>query len=266
MIISSQFTTLMAPDKSRADAALSKSLSRLGSSRNDIRSAGDSARPAMAAALRAQIQKTDDAQNRVGDAISYTQTQDGYLGKIAEALNQMSDLAVRAQDAAASDADRARYQSEFSQLSDFIHSVAAKDFNGVSLFSQNALEVTLDAEGTTLTMAGVPLPGSLLDDTLPSGLNSLAEARNALVRADLSLTELSQHRSSIDACQARLNAAADQLAVSRENLMAAASRIPDVAVAGQSTQYARQNILVQSGTAIIAQANATPQDALRLLP
>ncbi len=69
----------------------------------------------------------------------------------------------------------------------------------------------------------------------------------------------------IGAYQARMNFTSEQLTVSKENLSAASSRIQDVDVAEESTQYARYNILVQSGTAMLAQANAIPQSALRLL-
>ena len=69
----------------------------------------------------------------------------------------------------------------------------------------------------------------------------------------------------IGAYQARMNLTSEQLVVSKENLSAASSRIQDVDVAEESTQYARYNILVQSGTAMLAQANQIPQSVLRLL-
>jgi len=81
----------------------------------------------------------------------------------------------------------------------------------------------------------------------------------------VAIMQLSQDRSTIGAYQARLNSTAEQLTVSKENLTAATSRIQDVDVAEETTEYARHNILVQSGTAMLAQANSMPQSALRLL-
>jgi flagellin len=81
----------------------------------------------------------------------------------------------------------------------------------------------------------------------------------------LALTQLAADRATIGSYQTRLSFTSEQLTVSKENLMAASSRIQDVDIAEESTQYARYNILVQSGTAMLAQANALPQNVLRLL-
>ena len=79
------------------------------------------------------------------------------------------------------------------------------------------------------------------------------------------INQLSQDRATIGAYQSRLNYSAEQLTVSKENLTAASSRIQDVDVAEESTQYARYTILVQSGTAMLAQANQLPASVLKLL-
>ena len=164
-----------------------------------------------------------------------------------------------------SDPDRALYQSEFAQLSEFINNSSDKDFNGVSLFSGDVLEVTIDSEGNTLQMQGISLAVAAYTDVLTADISSIEGAREALDFVKLAITQLSEDRAGIGAYQTRLNSTAEQLLVNKENLTAANSRIQDVDMAEESTEYARQNILVQSGTAMLAQANSLPQSVLRLL-
>ena len=87
----------------------------------------------------------------------------------------------------------------------------------------------------------------------------------ALTVVKTAINQLSNDRATIGAYQSRLNYTADELEISKENLASASSRIQDVDVAEESTQYARYNILVQSGTAMLAQANQLPQSVLKLL-
>src|SRR5438094_464529 len=133
---------------------LSKSLARLSSGSKIVNPADDAAGLAVSMRLDAQIARLGAAKGNVGNAISFTQTQDGYLKKIAKALDRMSELSILAQDVTKSDADRSLYNSEFAQISDYIVNAGNKDFNGVSLFSAMALNVTIDSEGSTFPMAG----------------------------------------------------------------------------------------------------------------
>src|SRR5215510_5313529 len=118
-----------------SESMLSKSLARLSSGSKIVNPADDAAGLAVSMRLDAQVQRLTAAKANVGNAISFTQTQDGYLKKIAKALDRMSELSILAQDVTKSDSDRALYDSEFQQLSDYLTSVSSKDFNGVSLFS-----------------------------------------------------------------------------------------------------------------------------------
>jgi flagellin len=266
MIISTNTTAQSSAHNLEASQTmLSKSLSRLSSGSKIVSPADDAAGLAVASRLDAQIRRIDAARSNVGNAISYTQTQDGYLKKIADALNRMSEISILAQDVTKSDSDRALYQGEFDQLSQFIASSSTKEFNGVSLFSGNALDITLDSEGNAMTMQGISLALQVYTDALGSDVSTITGAKDALDKVKLAVTQLSQDRSSIGAYQTRLNSTAEQLTDSKENLTAASKRIQDVDEAEESTEFAKQNILVQSGTAMLAQANAMPQSALRLL-
>jgi flagellin len=179
----------------------------------------------------------------------------------------MSELAILAQDVTKSDADRSLYNSEFGQLQAYVSNTSSREFNGVSLFSTTALNVTIDSEGGTFTMDGIDLSTSQYSDAISgtTDITTTGTAVTALGFVKSAITKLAEDRASIGAYQSRLNLTSEQLMVSKENLSAASSVIQDVDVAEESTQYARYNILVQSGTAMLAQANQLPQSVLRLL-
>src|SRR5262249_14410150 len=138
-------------------AALSKSLARLSSGSKIINPADDAAGLAVSSRLDAQIQRLSAANNNVGNAVSFTQAQDGYLKKVSKALDRMSELAILAQDATKTDADRALYDVEYQQLGAYITSAADRDFNGVPLFSATNIDITADGEGNTFPMNGIDL-------------------------------------------------------------------------------------------------------------
>src|SRR5579864_4056955 len=118
----------------QSSAQLSRSLARLSSGSKVTSPADDSAGLAVSMKLTAQMGRIDAASNNVGNAISFNQTQDGYLQKVGDALNRMSELAVLAQDVTKTSSDTALYQEEFKTLGVFVNDVANKTFNGVTLF------------------------------------------------------------------------------------------------------------------------------------
>ena len=248
-----------------SESMLGKSLARLSSGSKIVNPADDAAGLAVSMRLDAQIQRLNAAKSNVGNAISFTQTQDGYLKKIAKALDRMSELSILAQDVTKSDADRGLYDAEFQQLTEYVTSAASKDFNGVSLFSAASLNVTIDSEGGSFPMAGIDMSVATYSNAVAADVTTTTTAIAALTAVKAAITQLATDRATIGAYQSRMNFTAEQLTVSKENLSAASSRIQDVDVAEESTQYARYNILVQSGTAMLAQANQLPQSALRLL-
>jgi len=248
-----------------SQAQLSKSLARLSSGSKIVNPSDDAAGVAIASRLDAQIKRIDAAQGNVGNAVSFTQTQDGYMKKIAKALDRMSELSILSQDVTKGNPDRALYQNEFAQLSSYITEAASKDFNGVSLFSSTGLNVTTDSEGSTFSMGGVDLGTGVYSAALGGTVATSGGASAALTNVRLAIVQLSSDRATVGSYQSRLNYVSEGLSVSKENLSAASSRIQDVNVAEESTNFAKQNILVQSGTAMLAQANQLPQSVLRLL-
>jgi flagellin len=187
------------------------------------------------------------------------------MQKVNDALNRMSELSVLSQDVTKTDSDRALYNQEFTTLATYIGDVTNKDFNGVSLFSGTDLNVTTDSDGNTFTNKGVNLGSSVYTTATGSSIDTVANAKTALTNIKAAITQLASDRASIGSNIESLGYYNDQLASLKNNLSAANSRITDVDVAQESTQYAKYNILVQTGTAMLAQANAMPQSVLKLV-
>ncbi len=250
---------------SESSSKLAKSLARLSSGSRLISPEDDAAGAAVSLRFDAQINRINATSSNVGNAVSLTQTQDGFLQKVGKALDRMSELTVLSQDVTKSNADRTLYNSEFSTLGAYITDIASKDFNGVSLFTATALAVTTDSDGTTFSMSGINLGASGYTTATASNVSSASGAATALTNVKAAIVQLTTDRSTIGASLQRLNLTNEHLGVLKDNLSAANSRIKDVDVAYESTQFAKYNILVQSGTAMLAQANQNPQSALRLL-
>ena len=249
-----------------SSAKLSRSLARLSSGSRIVSPEDDAAGLAVSLKFDAQINRIGAASTNVGNAISFTQTQDGFLQKVQKALDRMSELSVLAQDVTKTTTDLSLYDKEFKTLQSYITDVSGKDFNGVKLFSSATLDVTIDSEGAKFNMSGISLGTAVYTGaTTTVDITTTATASTALTNVKAALSQLATDRATIGASTARLNSTSEQLGVLKTNLSAANSRIKDVDVAEESTQFARYNILVQAGTAMLAQANATPWSALRLL-
>lgn len=247
---------------SESSSALSKSLSRLSSGSKIVSPEDDAAGLAVATRFDAQISRIKAASSNIGNAVSFAQTQDGFLQKVSKAMDRMSELSVLAQDVTKTDTDRGLYDTEFQKLATYINDLATKDFNGVSLFDGTDLDVTVDSDGNTTTATGID--GSAYDLTADD-LTSATNAATALGNIKTAIDTLSTDRATVGANISVLNSYSEQNAVLKDNLAAANSRIKDVDVAEESTNFAKLNILVQAGTAMLAQANSTSQSALRLL-
>jgi flagellin len=247
---------------------LSRSLARLSSGSKIVSPEDDAAGLAQSMKFDAQVNRISAAINNVGNAISYSQTQDGFLQKVQKALNRMSELSVLAQDVTKTSEDLSLYDKEFQTLKTYISDLSTKDFNGVSLFNGTALNVTTDSDANKFSMTGVNLNSATIYSAVfgaTISVTSASNASNALTTIKSAISQLASDRATVGANIARLKSTSEQLSVLKTNLEAANSRIKDVDVAEESTQFARYNILVQAGTAMLAQANATPQSALRLL-
>jgi flagellin len=245
-----------------SSSMLNKSLARLSSGLKIASPEDDAAGLAVSMRFDAQLNRISATRNNVSNAISFSQTQDGYLNKVVKALDRMSELSVLAQDVTKDTTDLALYDAEFGKLALYINDLATKEFNGIGLLDATDRDVVVDSEGATFSMTGVD--GAAYDLT-GSDLTDATNAAAAQIAVTAMINTVATDRSTVGSSISVLSSYNDQLAVLNDNLAAANSRIKDVDVAEESTNFARYNILVQAGTAMLAQANATPQSALRLL-
>lgn len=254
---------------------LTKSLAKLSSGSRIVSPEDDAAGLAQSVKFKAQIHRNTAANDNVANALSYAQTQDGELQKMQKSLNRYSELAVLALDVTKSPEDIQLYEAEAEQtFGDIINSLT-RTFNGVPLFqipsgatiggmdlSGSGLDVTIDSDANKFHMPEVNLlsgMATLLATGAPVGSTSnVSDAKE-------SIQNLAALRAQVGSSIARLRMESETLTIQNENLGAANSRIEDVDVAQESTQFARFNILTQSGTAMLAQANLLPQSALKLL-
>jgi flagellin len=250
---------------SQSSNMLNQSLARLSSGSQITSPADDSAGLAVSMNLVAQEGENTAASNNIANAVSLNQTQDGYLSQVTSALDRMSELAVQAQDVTKSDSDRSLYQQEFNTLASYVNNVSTEDFNGVSLFAGSTLNVTIDSNGATFAMQGVDLTTATFTGLTADSVATVSDAASALTSVENAISQVATDRATLGSNEETLNNYSSQLATLNNNLSAANSQIMDVNVATESTNYAKYNILVQTGTAMLAQANSLPQLALKLL-
>lgn len=271
MVINTNLTALNASTHLRQSSTLlAQSLQRLSSGSKINSPADDSAGLAVSMQLGAKLARLEATRSNISNAISFAHTQDSYLQRVNAALNRMGELSVLALDVTKTDSDRGLYQQEFSSLGSFIGTAATKDFNGVSLFSAPNKYVTIDPEVqnsgyNTFTMVGVDLASSTFTSLAGDNIATSVSAQTALADVRSATNSMAQMLALVGTNLETLTFHHDQLSILRDNLYAAKSRITDVDVAQESTTYAKFNILVQSGTAMLAQANTLPQSVLKLL-
>ncbi len=273
MIINTNTTAVRASRLlSQSSRKLGESLARLSSGSRIVNASDDAAGLAQALKLDAQLRRTGAASANVGNAISFSQTQDGFLEKVQTALERMSELSVLSQDVTKSDTDRSNYGIEFAQLQNYISDIGKKDFNGVTLFATAGKEVTIDSDAAKFSMNAVDLTNATstvglqnVYKSTSSAIYSTGSAASALSNIQTAIQSLADMRAKVGANIQRLNMTDDQVTILNENLQAANSRIKDVDVAEESTRFAKANILVQSGTSMLAQANMLPTSALQLI-
>jgi flagellin len=270
---------------------LGRSLNRLSSGSKIASPSDDAAGLAVSEKLDAQNQRVKAAMVNVQNAVSFVQTADGFMSGMTKILSRMSELGILAKDVTKNASDLALYQTEFQELQNQLRytiggaagsgvggiggSAVANPlgtFNGIELFGSGVgYVVTIgEASNQTMTIPATDLRSGVmaaLIDQSASGAYALSLTGSADILESVTdaIQEIATQRASLGASQSRLELVSGTLSVEYENLTSAVSRIRDVDVAEESTQLARYNILVQSGTAMLAQANQSPQSVLKLL-
>ena len=259
-----------------ADANLSRSLERLSSGYRINRAADDAAGLAISSRFRAQIKSLEQASRNTTQAVAMLQVAEGTLNEINNILTRLKELATEAASDNVGDSDRQRIDSEKSQLLAELNRISqsTKYANKSLIYSdatswgvfqtltfqvgyENQAYNRIQVEFYAINTATLGVDG--LDFT------SAASAQAALGDIESAITSVAAARGEIGAAQNRLQYTESNLAVTIENYVASDSVIRDVDMAKEMTTFTKNQILVQSATAMLAHANMLPQNVLTLI-
>lgn len=285
MIINHNMSALYAWRQNKINnLAIDKNMEKLASGLRITRAGDDASGLAVSEKMRSQIRGLRQAERNAADGISFIQTTEGYLQEGQDIIQRLRELAVQSANGIYTAEDRMQIQVEVSVLIDEIDRVASHaQFNGMNIltgrFAKQAGENIITASmwlhiGAnmdqrerlyigTMTSGGLGIKnvgsGEILSMSSPDGANQ------AIGVLDSALQTINKQRADLGAYQNRLEYAAEGLVIGAENLQAAESRIRDADIAEQMVEFTKNSILIQSATAMLAQANVKPQTVLQLL-
>ncbi|MBY0314239.1 MAG: flagellin FliC [Bdellovibrionales bacterium] len=253
--------------------ALDKSLEKLSSGYRINRAGDDAAGLAISESLRGQIRGLKMAWRNAQDGVSMIQVAEGGLQEVSNILIRLRELGVQGASDTIGPVERQLLNVEYQQLLDEIDRIAdSTEFNGTPLLSgtgavldfqvgtrndPNIDRLSFDASKTDANSAAIGVNLTTVADK--------ASAQNSLAAIDEAIVAVSAMRADFGAMQNRLNSTINNLSISLENMAAANSRIRDVDVAEETAEMTKQNILLQAGTSVMAQANQSSKHALQLL-
>jgi len=253
------------------EAAQGKSLEKLSSGFRINRAADDAAGLVISEGLRSQVGGLKVAMRNAQDGISVVQTAEGALTEVQSILQRMRDLNVQAANLGSnSTTSLTALQDENDALVAELDRIGTTtNFNGVKLLDGNYTAKVFQvgssvnaAEQISVSISGVS------SSTLAVGTNVLSTSAGQLAAQtaiDAAITTVSGVRGKLGAAQNRFEHTINSLGVAVENLSASEARIRDADMAGEMTSLTRNQIMVQAGTAMLAQANSTSQSVLTLL-
>lgn len=248
-------------------------LNKMSSGTRITRAADDAAGLAISEKLRARIKSTAQADRNANDGISMVQTAEGGLDEISNMLTRLRELSIQSSSDTVGDTERGFTDMEYQALKQEIERISqVTEFNGTKLLSgegkildfqigvnnddfQDRITYDSAAQNARLESLGIT----------DISVSNKEGAQNSLASIDQAIERVSGQRASLGAIQNRLISTSNNLQITNENLSAANSRISDVDYAVVAAENARNNILTQAGTSVLAQANAQGQNALRLL-
>ena len=256
----------------RNNSKVAKTLERLSSGKRINRASDDAAGLAISEKMRAQVKGLKAASRNSLDGISLVQTAEGAMNEIHAMLQRMRELSVQASNETYNTEDLQTIQNEVNQLLEEINNIAS----GTSFNENKLIDGSLAGSGTTggiVFQIGANAGETIrvfVDDLQASALGvsalDLVNSPSAGIGLiDTAITTVSEVRSTLGAVQNRLEHTIANLDNTAENLTAALSRIEDVDMALEMSEFTKLNILSQAGTAMLAQANQIPQMVLQLL-
>ncbi len=253
--------------------ALQKSMEKLASGYRINRAGDDAAGLALSESLRSQIRGSQKALDNTQDGINVMNIADGALQTITDNLQRMRELAVQASNDTYNATQRTSMQTEYDQLASGVTQIAsAAQFNGITLLDGNTGTITLQIGANTVANVDDFDVSSLFIDATSatlgvdaSTLDTHANAQTAIAALDTAIDSVNTARGNLGASSNRLESNATNLSTNIENLSSSESRIRNVDVAMESANLSRNQILQQAASAMLAQANQSPQLALQLL-
>jgi len=248
--------------------SMNSSLEKLSSGKKINRAADDASGLAISEKMTGQINGLDQATSNAQNAISLIQTAEGALNETTAILQRMRTLAVQSRNDTNTDADRAQTQKEVNQLISEITRISTDtEFNTQKLVNGSATSLTFQigankGQTITLSIANMGATALSVDSTT---LATEAGASAAITAIDAAISSVSTTRANLGAVQNRLTHTVNNLEVASENLSSARSNLQDTDMAKEMANYSKQQVLIQSGTAMLAQANQSSQSVLKLL-
>jgi flagellin len=261
---------------------MSNNVEKLSSGLRINKAADDASGLAVSEKLRSQVRGLNQAERNIQNAVSFIQTSEGYLQETQDILHRMRELAVQSSNGIYTAEDRMQIQVEVSQLVDEINRIASHaQFNGMNIMTgafasdSQTGDVMQFQVGSNMdqneriyirTMTAQAL--GIQDSQGGVGTISIStpeQANQAIGYVDAALRVVSRQRADLGAYQNRFEMASKGVAVAAENLQAAESRIRDADIASEMVDFVKNQILNQSNTAMLAQANAKTQSVLSLM-
>ena len=260
---------------------LSKSIERISSGIRINKGSDDAAGLAISEGLRSDIRALRQATRNANDGMSLVNVAEGALNEQSGILIRLRELASQAATGTVGSTERASIQLEFSALRQELTRIAnTTEFNGIGLID-GSLASSVASTSHTLIQIGIDntansrldLNNTLALDAVTAeklGLNVLsvsasAEALTALASIETAIASVTASRGKVGAIQNRLQRSVSSLSISTENLQAAESAIRDADIAHEIAELTRNQILVQTSTAMVGQSNLIPQSVLQLL-
>ncbi|WP_205201958.1 flagellin [Azonexus hydrophilus] len=249
-----------------SQGSLNNALQRLSSGLRINSAKDDAAGLAIAEKMSAQSRGMTVAMRNANDGISAAQTAEAGISVVSGHLQRMRELAVQAASGQYDSVNRGALDKEFQQLaSEITRAVSATEFNGKKLLDGTFSSINFQIGATTTSESQISVTISSVSSSGLGSISDVAAATTAMGALDTAITNINTARADLGAIQNRFEGVLSQLSAAQENTEGARSRIMDTDYASETAKLARSQILQQAGTAMLAQANALPQNVLSLL-
>jgi flagellin len=281
MVISHNMSAMFANRQLNLDTQrLDENIQKLSSGKRINKAADDASGLAVSEKLKSQIRGLNQAERNIENGVSFIQTSESYLNETQNILQRLRELSVQSANGIYTQEDRMQIQVEVSQLVDEVNRIASHaQFNGLNMltgaFAQGSSRVMQFQVGANMDQNARVFIGTMTAQSLglrgtqgtsqSISISTPDQANRAIGIIDTALQVVSRQRADLGAYQNRFQMASVGISSAAENLQAAQSRIADVDMASEMVDYVKNQILVQSATAMLAQANTQPQAVLKLL-